>query len=232
MAALVQAIDSYTPRQFGENGHIENSWSHELREKLVQISFQMTRSHSARIDELSGILRTWLMNIKGLEKEYFLELIEVAYKMIAHTRDIIDGKGEYALAYMQILVWNEFYPELAKFMLQHFVQGEDGGHPYGSWKDIKYFCTYARDKQLPIESPLMQFAFKLVIDRLKEDMSSSVSSKSLVAKWVPREKSPKFGWIFEELATQFFYQFIETARSPAQLTAAKKKCRMEFRKIL
>ena len=34
-------------------------------------------------------------------------------KILVQTRDIVDGKGEYDLAYMQILVWYNYYPTLA-----------------------------------------------------------------------------------------------------------------------
>jgi Domain of unknown function (DUF2828) len=230
MAALIRAIDSYTPMQIGENGHVEHTWSNDLREKLVQFSFQVTRCDDTRLQQLSVTLRNWLMNTKGLEKESFLELTSVAYKMIAHTRDIIDGKGEYSLAYMQLLVWNEFYPKLAIFMLKQFVQNDNSQHPFGSWKDIKYFCNYARSKGLELESPLMQYAFDLVISQLKFDVESK--NKSLLAKWVPRSKSTKFGWIFNELALRYFSQYLVTARSPKQIEGAKKKAYMEFRKLI
>jgi hypothetical protein len=231
MAALVKALDSYTPAQIGENGHTEYSWSSDLKEKLVQLSFQMTRCHEGAIEALSKMLREWLMNIKGYEhnsREQFVELMTVAYKMIGHTRDIIDGKGEYALAYMQVLVWNEFYPELSKFALRQFVQSDS--HPYGSWKDIKYFCEYARKQGLQVHSPLMQYAFELVVNQLRCDVS--MDNKSLLAKWVPRAKSAKFGWIFAELAVMYFSEYMATAKTSTQVIGARNKCHMDFRKLL
>ena len=43
MASLIQALDKHTPRQVGENGHVEHGWSHDIDEKIVQFFFQLVR---------------------------------------------------------------------------------------------------------------------------------------------------------------------------------------------
>jgi hypothetical protein len=148
--------------------------------------------------------------------------------MVGHTRDIIDGKGEYSLAYMQVLVWNEFYPELARFVLTKFVSSN--GHPYGSWKDIKYFCNYCKSNKIATSDPLMQHAFQLLLSQIRIDSNSE--KKSLAAKWVPRAKSHRFGWIFNELALVYFKEYIETAKTHVQVDRAVNKAKMDFRKLL
>jgi hypothetical protein len=231
MAALVNALDSYTPMQVGEKGHAEYSWSSDLQEKILQLSFQFTRCDSAKIESHAQMLRQLLRNItasKDVSREKFVELMTVAYKMVGHTRDIIDGKGEYALAYMQILVWNDFYPELARFVLTKFVSSD--GHPYGSWKDIKYFCSYCRSNGVAVSDPLMQHAFQLLLAQLRLD--ASAEKKSLAAKWVPRAKSQRFGWIFNELAVAYYSNYIETAKTNVQVDRAVNKAKMDFRKLL
>ena len=231
MAALLNALDSYTQKQVGEKGHTEYSWSNDLQEKIVQLSFQFTRCDSNTIEAHAEKLRNLLQNIIGslhISKEKFVELMTVAYKMVGHTRDIIDGKGEYSLAYMQVLVWNEFYPELARFVLTKFVSSED--HPYGSWKDIKYFCNYCVSKGLTSSDPLLQHAFQLVLGQIRLDSTSE--TKSLAAKWVPRSKSHRFGWIFNELAVMYFKEYIETAKTNTQIDRAVNKAKMDFRKLL
>jgi len=230
MAALITAIDSYTPMQIGEKGHAEYSWSNNLQEKIIQLSFQFTRGDSSRIEFLSHLLREFLRSLKyESSSEKFLELITVAYKMIAHTRDIIEGKGEYSLAYMQILVWNEFYPNLAKFALLKFVSDE--GHPFGSWKDIKYFCNYCKENGVSRSDPIMIFAFETVNEQLRKDIEHP-DDQSLLAKWIPRSKSKRFGWIFDELALLYFNEYIKTAKTPSQLQRAISKCKMSYRKLV
>jgi len=231
MAALVNALDSYTPMQVGEKGHAEYSWSNDLQEKILQLSFQFTRCDPVTIESHAETLRHLLRNLtasKDLSREKFVELMTVAYKMVGHTRDIIDGKGEYSLAYMQVLVWNEFYPELARFLLTQFVSTD--GHPYGSWKDIKYFCNYCKSKNMSVADPLMKHAFQLLLGQLRID--SSAEKKSLAAKWVPRAKSHRFGWIFNELAVVYFKEYIETAKTNVQIDRAVNKAKMDFRKLL
>jgi hypothetical protein len=231
MAALVNALDSYTPMQVGEKGHAEYSWSSDLQEKILQLSFQFTRCDSTTIESHAEKLRHLLQNLTGSKdasRERFVELMTVAYKMVGHTRDIIDGKGEYSLAYMQVLIWNEFYPELARFLLTTFVSSD--GHPYGSWKDIKYFCNYCKSKKMSISDPLMQHAFQLLLSQIREDANSS--TKSLAAKWVPRAKSHRFGWIFNELSVMYFKEYIETAKTNVQVDRAINKAKMDFRKLL
>ena len=71
----------------------------------------------------------------------------ILYKMIGHTRDIIDGKGEYSLSYMLLHSWaKNVSVELAQFTLKQFVILDDDKklHPYGSWKDIKYLYKYPK----------------------------------------------------------------------------------------
>ena len=73
------------------------------------------------------------------------EFISTLYRMIAQTRDIVSGKGEYSIAYMQIMVWYQHYPKLAIDAFDKFISLsylDEKTHPYGSWKDLKYFANY------------------------------------------------------------------------------------------
>ena len=44
MAALIGALDNFTSKQIGENGHLEHAWSNDVRERILQLSFQFTRT--------------------------------------------------------------------------------------------------------------------------------------------------------------------------------------------
>jgi hypothetical protein len=236
MAALINALDSHTPVQIGEKGHQEYGWSNSLREKVLQLSFQLTRCDPERMDKLAKELTTTIRDLQSRKKmgqisvgEY-VELMTALYKTIGHTRDLIDGKGEYSLAYMQIFVWYNFFPELAKYALSRFVLNDSNEHPYGSWKDVKYFCLYCKSKNVPFEHPLVQFSLDLIVQQIRVDETSE--TKSLAAKWVPREKSNKFGWMYNELAYSYFNDYIKTANTPTQLAKAQTKCKMSFRKLI
>jgi len=233
MAALLNALDTSTPKQYGEKGAIEYGWSNDIREKVLQFSCQIVRSDENKIEEMADILRGLLRRLSFKDSTQTIpdserkELLVTLYKIIGLTRDMIDGKGEYSLAYMEVFVWHEFYPTLATFALEKFVL-LDQDHPYGSWKDMKYLCNYVFQKTKNQDHPLINFASDLIIRQLRLDLVSD--KKALVGKWVPRESS-KFGWLFSVLATKYFAHYLETAQSPDQKRKAINKCKMDFRKI-
>jgi hypothetical protein len=97
------------------------------------------------------------------------------YKMIGHTRDIVDGKGECTLTYMMIFTWYEFYPELAMFALKCLVDlGDKSIHQYGSWKDIKYFCQYCKNRGVFENHELIEYAIELTNAQLKSDYETTI----------------------------------------------------------
>lgn len=242
MAALMNALDNYTPTQFGQNGHVEYGWSNGIEELILQFSFQVTRTTDDKINELSNKLSGMLRQLKYqilngaiYQKEIAKGYLSLLYRMIGHTRDIIDGKGEYMLAYMMIHTWHQFFPELAYFALKCFVDlGDRTIHQYGSWKDIKYFCEYCRSKGECVNSGLIQYSVSLINEQLKKDYSSFLSNGndiSLAAKWTPREKS-SFGWLYEALSINYFKEFLETANTDERVRKATLKCKTEYRKLL
>ena len=239
MAALVGALDNITPTQIGENCHLEYRWSNKIQEKILQFSFQLTRTDDLSIKRLQTILNVLLdslthtISIGSLpEREIAKGYLSILYRMIGQTRDIIDGKGEYTLTYMMIFVWYQFYPELAIFALQCLVKhGDTNEHPYGSWKDMKYFCDFCVDQEVEISHPLIQAAIRLTNDQLRADCAADANGVSLVAKWVPREGS-SFGWLYQSLATDYFSGYVATAKNDDSLEKAVLKAKTEYRKIL
>ena len=231
MSAIISALDNFTPSQIGENGSSEYTWSNNVRERIIQLSFQLTRVRDEiTINNLSNktdiILKDLTNSYKAsmLSREEYLEYMSIMFRMIGHTRDIIDGKGEYALSYMLLEVWNKHYPELAKFALRLFVLPiTNDFHPYGSWKDIKYL--YKKNKY----SSLVQYSSQLILTQLKEDSLSE--NPSLAAKWVPREKS-QFSELFTDLAIDYFCDYIKSAKTDEARRKAIIKAKMDFRKLI
>ena len=231
MSAIISALDNFTPLQIGENGSSEYTWSNNVRERIIQLSFQLTRVRDEiTINNLSNktdiILKDLTNSYKAsmLSREEYLEYMSIMFRMIGHTRDIIDGKGEYALSYMLLEVWNKHYPELAKFALRLFVLPiTNDFHPYGSWKDIKYL--YKKNKY----SSLVQYSSQLILTQLKEDSLSE--NPSLAAKWVPREKS-QFSELFTDLAIDYFCDYIKSAKTDEARRKAIIKAKMDFRKLI
>ena len=237
---LNKYVNPNTRKKTGKNGQEEYTWSENTKERIFQFSYQLTRTDDEKMYNLSVILDKILEDLQDelsfghiLVTEY-VEQMTVLYKLIGYTRDIVDGKGEYMLAYMQIMVWYSHFPELAKYALKCFVYIDDKNtHPYGSWKDIKYFCNYIRKETKNNEHPLIKYAFEITNEQLQKDFDAkNICELSLVAKWIPRENKRRFTWIFNELAQMYYKNYLNTAKTSEQLTKAKFKCKMEYRKVL
>jgi len=242
MSELINALDNFTPKQIGENGHIEYGWSNSIQEKIVQFNFQMVRTDDIGLKKLQVIFKDLLFHLKYYidnsslpEKNLAKEYLSILYRMIGFTRDIIDGKGEYNLSYMMILTLYDFYPELSMFALKCLIDlGNNNTHPYGSWKDIKYFCRYSKYCNNNIDHPLIKYSIQLVNNQLQIDYKNFLNNNSnisLLAKWIPREKS-SFGWLYQFLAIDYNKNFISTANSDLQIKKAILKCKTEYRKII
>ena len=239
MAALVNALDNYTPQQIGENGHVEYGWSNSIQEKIVQFSFQVTRTNESGLVGLSYLLSGMLTTLKHQlasgslpEKEVAKGFLTILYKIIGQTRDIIDGKGECALSYMMLHTWFPFFPQLALFALKCLVDLDNKAvHQYGSWKDLKYFCAYCKKQGEGMDYPMIQEAIRLTNEQLRKDSNSPLSDMTLVAKWVPREKS-SFGWLYQELATDYFKEYMVTADNEQRSVKAVLKCKTDYRKLI
>jgi len=235
--------------QYGEKGHLEYAWSNDIRERIIQLNFQLVRTDTTNTSKLQDIYSQLIGELlvhkynfnetnsfSLLQKEIAMELLKILYKMIGFTRDIVDGKGEYTLSYMMIYSWYSFSPELTCYALKMLVHPNNNGEqPYGSWKDMKYFCNYCIMMGLSKEHFLIHYVIMLINDQLKEDLQKVEQQKSkfsLVAKWIPRERSKKFGWLFDLLAVNYFPNYIETANTDDKMKKAILKCKTEYRKII
>ena len=233
MTALFSALDNYAPSQIGENGHSEFTWSNSTREQILQLSFQLTRcKDDKQIKKLSQVADQILsqlatdFSIEKISKPEYLGYLSIMFRLVGQTRDIIDGKGEYSLAYMLLAVWNRHYPSLARFAFECFLVGP--AHPYGSWKDVKGMIKYMEEKKTG-DDELIDYAIKLLNSQLKED--STAEQPSLAAKWTPREKS-SHAKLFVKLALDYYSEYIDSAKTPEMVKRAKTKAKMDYRKLI
>jgi hypothetical protein len=253
MSALSSALDQIHHLQLGENMNKEYSWSTNIEELIVEFHFQLTRTSDTKIleDKYQELLqKIFTQEINSIK------YIKIIYKLIGYTRDIIAGKGEYNLTYMLISGLYKFYqsnncPEIHKLkllamltsVLESLIRTNPGEHPYGSWKDLKYFCNYHLEKIYNIDSttrtwrnikqlndPLINKVISLICAQLKCDVNAPV--KTLLAKWIPREKSNKFGWLTEALAIYYYQDWISDTLPYPKYMAAKRKCLTHFRQLV
>ena len=253
MTSLITALDEVSKipdkMQLGENNHVEYKWSeNDIQEQIMQLYFQLVRTNESQMDTLCDKFETIVKYITTLDTETTQKYISIVLRIVCQTRDIVAGKGEYALAYMMLLQLSKYFPNFAKYALEKFVQLEDGKQPYGSWKDIKYIACLCRNKYMKNDMLItnkcvelindMQITNKcveLINDQLAKDMGCTGDKDiSLCAKWVPREGSKKHGWFFKLLAMDFFKDnnFIGKAITRESLQKAKNKCYTKYRHML
>jgi hypothetical protein len=240
MEKLTQVLDEQLNVRHGENGHVEYTWSEETEAIIVQLSFQLVRGAPDKvIDEFHSLMNR-------LHKANNTKYLLIVYKLTAQIRDIIAGKGEYKLFYDMLIVWYKFYPLAAKNLLKYNVSlyGYEGQpiHPYGSWKDIKYFIRAVQRTSMITEDrkkELIDKANSYLLEQLRKDEASYESGNileiSLASRWVPRERS-SFGEQFPALAEQYFSKYIDSAKKSTKnkariLSKAKRKAKQHFRQV-
>ena len=252
-SSLVAALDTHTPLQLGQKGHVEYGWSNDIQERIVQLSFQITRTTPEGVNELGETFYNIAFPLRNIltkdaatadngsvsptlhaEQEKASELLDVLRRMVLQTRDIEAGKGEWALGRELLRQWYRIYPEEALKMIKYYVQPlplGDKAHPFGSWKDIKFLWRVFGGERCPAE--VLGFMVNLVNTQLRQDLTSA--TPSLAARWISRENGSKkdavpFKPLFQALAEDYFKHYLTTARTPEKMTAAKRKCYMDYRK--
>lgn len=237
-SSFIAAMDTHTPTQSGENGHTEYTWSHNPSEKITQFYFQLVRTkENAGLNDLAKQLNEMISYFKkpaadSTIPEHMTELIDL-YRLIGHTRDVVEGKGERMLTYIQIIIWNRHFPDLAKAAFTSLVKADGNDHQYGSWNDVKYFCQAVKDFRPDwTDNALITHAIHLLAEQLKADLVEFKSDKeqkkiSLAVKHAPREGS-KFDWIFRRLAS-YIYPYAKTAASGRKERKAMKAAYTQLR---
>ena len=240
MEGLVQVVDEKQNMHYGENAHMEYSWSEEIEARIVQLSFQLVRNAPDKvIEEFRSLMHQ-------LHQSNSTKYLLILYKLTAETRDIISGKGEYRLFYEMLIIWYRFYPLAAKNLLKFNVclYGYDGQpiHPYGSWKDIKYFIRAVQNTSMITEDrkrELIDKANSYILEQIGKDEaayeSGNISEISLASRWVSRERS-SFGDQFPALAEKYFHVYLDSAKKSTKnkalrINKAKQKAKQHFRQL-
>ena len=217
MSTLTQGLDNLSLRNRGENGQYQEGWSsRSFEEGITKLFYQLVR-----VDKKTGGI-----SLAALNKLY-TDLVSHAVvssnesqinfliALLFQTRDISGGKGEYALFYNLLPVWESHFnvPMVNKKLAPMLVllvdsslakdkYGVEHVHSYGSWKDFKYILETYKNVQGASVGKAVDTISKSVIPAylitlVKEKMNKPDSS--LIARWLPREKS-KFGWQAKVLA--------------------------------
>ena len=252
-AALVSALDTHTPIRTGKNGHAEYGWSNDIREEIVQLSFQTVRTSKDGVKNLGERFYSIVSKLNNLasqsqhttttttsliQETETQHLLDMMRRMVIQTRDIENGKGEYSIGREYIRQWYRIYPEEALKMIKYYVtpipmtteEGVTSTHPYGSWKDIKFFWQVFGGERCPPK--MLDFLIRLVNNQLREDITSG--NPSLAARWVSRENACKkgdtpFKSFYRALAEDYFSEYMKTAKTVDSKERARRKCYTHYR---
>ena len=197
--------------QTGEKNAYEYAWSKNIHELIVQLYFQITDTYSYNkifvIKTIfSKIIKICYENL-NTDVYYYYNLLN-CYRLILNTRNITYGKGLTHLSYVLLGVWcnqnNYFFIETSKLLINEFVNVNDNEkNIVGSWRDIKYLLNYFHfNLSYNMNDEIMKYMVDLCTDQLIKDKNiiysvsniNNPNKLSLVAKWLPRESSNKFGW--------------------------------------
>ncbi len=262
-------------RQYGDNNHIEYKKSEStLQERIIQFQFQLVRTKNndgfkniaTETREILSIIMSGINNpSNSAEHKKYIDMGVIMFKLLAHTRDIVAGKGECMLFYVMLMEWADINFMLFDFVINSLVYDTSNyietdipntihphpHHPLGSWKDMKYFLTFM--KQHVLEQVLENASYNtdmysqavnriiyIINNQLHIDSdtmniitaNTNSSKLSLVAKWIPREKSKKFGWLYYYLVMNYSHHQIPSDTMHPSYERAVNRAFMIYRKLI
>lgn len=172
--------------------------------------------------------------------------------IVLHTRDIVDGWGEYALfcelvvRFDQVIDAKEPFvsrqkTETMRVILHKVLASCVGPNGYGSWKDLKYLLNHLRDvhgERAAARKPMFKYVVALACEQLSVDAAAVAAAPAgpaptLAGKWVPREKSNKFGWQAKYFAMYCHPEWCGGTLDVQQVPPrALRKCLTHYRKTI
>lgn len=180
----------------------------------------------------------------------YLIYLNILFRMMFQTRDVMYGKGERDMFYMMFCCFYKHYPALTISGVRQMLQDSS----LACWSDVKYLCDYVRgiqDDYFTDEQKNSIYSCLVGIMLYQFDNDYGIWEKSFqtylnfpeklerpnarvlisfAAKWIPRE-SKKFDWLHERIVYQWNlihrpYLFQNMDHYCSVIT----KCKKEFRK--
>ena len=250
MASLVSGLDNISKKNnmnIGENAHAQHSWTHaNFEHDLVQLYFQLVRIPKYDHTKMKSVTSKYLTLVDNAVENNNERQINYCMSLLFQTRDVCGGKGEYALFYNLLKVWEPYFLNPAiksKFTraldLCFNTNDTEFDKPYGSWKDVKYILEHWRQveecatcyMQLNWHKfPLLKYIIQKTVKSFILDQNSE--NPSLLARWLPREKSA-FGWQAAIFAEGLYIHSNNLSNVSLTLTSSQKRGIMRnYRKVL
>jgi hypothetical protein len=149
---------------------------------------------------LSNLLELLRLDIsRGYDVKHILLVL---YKIMLHTRDCRYGKGERDMYYAMLWVWYCYYPSAA-------LSAFDATMGFGKatvgvyYKDLRYLCEFLF--RFDGSSDFISHIIRVANRRLYLDCSLKKRGEEVsnICKWIPRESSGRFGWLFDRMVVDW-----------------------------
>tara|TARA_A100001011_G_C14317247_1_gene848565 strand:+ start:1021 stop:2775 length:1755 start_codon:yes stop_codon:yes gene_type:complete len=253
MSAFSDALDTLSSRTVGQNSHAQVEWKDgDFQENMVQLYFQLVRigngSNQVYTQDCYKLIRQKYSNLidMAVNKLETQENINLCMSLMFQTRDLQGGKGEYMLFYHLLSCWEPYWNHVNNqlssalsllFNTEYASQNYDitFSHPYGSYKDVKYLLNVYRNifmwdnkfahwQNYHATRNIVSMAIN-AFHRDVQLVSKGSPPKTLVAKWLPREKSKLFGWQAKIFAEEWLKNQNPKSRQNA-LSKYRRSCSM------
>ena len=171
-----------------------------------------------------------------IEHTICLNILKNLFCFLAYCRDIHCGLGQRTLLYSFLDVWYDFYPEQTVSFLEIMLLHKQG-FSYGSWRDICGLCNFLKDhSKRGYDHPLILKSISLMNSVLQDDWLHYQNTGCIftnVAKWTPREKSKKNGWLFQIASVQWSRKYTHYWKHcDNSYYSALLKSKTKYRKII
>ncbi len=123
-------------------------------------------------------------NLYTMFKNAWNENPSLAIKILLHTRDYKNGRGEKRISHLILYFIRKYIPEIYENVLLSFIQ-------IGYWKDVLYICEILKENNENMNIEVELFAKQLLLDNSSE-------FPTMCAKWAPSENS-KYDYVAQKI---------------------------------
>ena len=221
-----------------------------LKEFFVQYYFQCVLSSD--IVELKEKFEILLLESYRSSKYSDIDFLSYVIKICLQNRDIKYGKGLVLTTHMMLNAITYYCYEKCFFpketlikILKSFVQNKynkttnKNEHPYGSWKDIKYFLDYFLNdinykynnvsKNMIVDEVIKEvYIPQMIQDRKNMSIQQPIS---LCGKWLPRE-SGQFKYLAKKIAIHYHNEVYRITENNNQIYKNYRKLISKYNKYL
>ena len=161
------------------------------------------------------------------------------FSFIHYIRDIHNEHGYRLLTYSFLAASYDYEPEMTKKCIRNMINIQNNTFQHGSWRDICGVCNYVHNYHtLGFEHPLIDFCIEFMNETLRENWiqyQENGTTNNNVAKWVPRETSKQYKWLFDRLVIQWskkYTSYLNNNQNNKSYYKSILKCKTKYRQMV